>query len=154
MSNQELKEEIHKIHNELDVLLNAGDRDSIMKSIVLLNRVWEPILKKDDGIRRVYLFQKIWVDEMARGEPSIFTDIRSVLDVIRKNRLIRQAFFRLENDFPVEVCIEAMQTISDLNLSNTAFREILSREIEDEEKVIANMKRISKISKDEIQDIL
>jgi hypothetical protein len=146
MTNQELKTEISKIRDELDGLLAVCDRESIMKSIVLLNRAAEIIFNKDDGIRRVYLFQKIWTAEMACGEPSIFADVRSVSDVVRKNRLIRQAFFRLENDFPAELCIEAMQVISDFNLSNSAFREILAMEIEDEDKVIARIGEISKMA--------
>lgn len=146
MTNQVLKVKISKIRAELDALLACGDRESLLKVAALLNHVWEPVFRKDDGIRRTHLFQRIWTDEMAHGESSIFADISSVNDVIRKNRLIRQAFFRLENDFPIDMCVEAIQVISDFNLSDTAFREILAMDIEDEGKVIARIGEISKMA--------
>ena len=143
MKEQELTKNIAGIRRELDDFLAAGDRESIMKSIVFLNNTWELVFRKDDGIRHTYLLQKIWVDEMARNEPSIFADIHSVFDVLTKCRLLRHAIYRLENDFPLDLCLEAIQTISAMNLSNTAFQEISKRWAEDGDKVLARINEIS-----------
>jgi hypothetical protein len=143
MTNNEMHNQISLIHRELDSLLAAGDRDSIMKSIALTGKVSQLLCRKDDGIRYVVFFQNIWMEEQTRSEYSIFTNIHSVEDVLRKSRLVRHAFFRLENDFPDDLCIEALQTISRLNISNTAFQKILEAEIEDNEKIISRINEIS-----------
>ncbi|MCL2718572.1 MAG: hypothetical protein FWE14_07300 [Lachnospiraceae bacterium] len=143
MKEQTIKNHIAAIHQELDSYLAAGDRESIMKSIALLNQTWGNFFNKDDGIRYTYLFQKIWMDEVARGEHQVFAGIHSVEEVLRKIKLIRHAFFRLENDFPLEMCLEGLQNISEMKLSQTAFQALLEREIENGAKVTARINEMA-----------
>lgn len=142
LKEREIENQISNIHKEIDHYLTAGDRESIMKLIVILDRTWDVLLRKDDGLRYTYLFKNIWIDETARGEHSIFTDVSGVGDILKKCRLIRHAFFRLENDFPPELCIEAMQIISGYQLSKTAFHQLLDL-TEDREKIINRINEIS-----------
>jgi hypothetical protein len=143
MTYSDINKHITLLHTEIDALLAAGGREAIMKSIAILNNTWAGLFSKDDGIRSVYYLQKIWMDEVARGEPSVFADVHSVAEALAKTRLIRHSFMRLENGFPTELCLEALQNIAALNLSQTAFHEILKRDIEDGEKVIARIAEIT-----------
>jgi hypothetical protein len=114
-----------------------------MRSIAILNNTWAGLFRKDDGIRNLYLLQKIWMEEIAKGEPSVFADVHSTAEALQKVRLVRHSFMRLENDFPAELCLEALQNLAALNLSQTAFREILTKQIEDGEKVVARIGELS-----------
>ena len=143
MTEQNIKANIAAIRAELDTYFAIGDRDSLIKSIALTDQSWEELFRKDDGLRYSYLFQKIWMDETARGEDSIFADVRSVADVEKKHRLLRHALFRLENDYPVDMCLEALHTLSTMHLSNTALRIILEQHVEDGDKVLARIGEIS-----------
>jgi hypothetical protein len=148
MTNSEIQKNITKIRAELDSYLAVGDRESLMKTIVMLGSLWVTYFNRDDGLRYTYSFQKIWMDEQTASTnkeaeaPSIFSDVHSVADVVRKSRLIRHALFRLENDFPDELCLEALQTISALNLSEIAFRTLLSG-VEDSDKVLARIAELT-----------
>ncbi|MCL2252825.1 MAG: hypothetical protein FWC09_00095 [Lachnospiraceae bacterium] len=128
---------------ELDALLSSGDSHSLLKSIKLLNETDAELFQNDDGIRYTYLFQKIWLTEVAQGEKSIFTNVRNVEDVMYKLQLVRHSFFRLENDFPLELCLESIKLICDLDISNTAFNEIVTRYTEDSDKIIARIHEVN-----------
>ena len=143
MKNQEIEKRISEIRAELNNYLAIGSRESIMKSIAILEQTWGGIINKDDGIRLTSWFQKLWVHEIARGENHIFTNIHSIDDVINKYNFVRHAFFRLENDFPTESCLEALHTLSNYGLSPTAFQEFLEQEIEDGDKVITRISEIT-----------
>jgi hypothetical protein len=143
MTNTDIKKSIDILRTEIDALLAVGDREAIMKSIAILGGVWPILVRNDDALRYVYCLQQIWMDEMARGEQSVFADIHSVDEAYEKFRAVRHCFFRLENDFPAELCLEALQNIAALNLSQTAFRMMLEQEIEDTAKVIARIGELS-----------
>jgi hypothetical protein len=149
MTNSEINQNITKLHAEIDSYLAVGDRESLLKTIVMLDSLWETYFRRDDGLRYTYSFQRIWMDEQAfstsQGEAitSIFADVGSVAEVVRKNRLIRHALFRLENDFPDELCLEALQTIATMELSDIALREFLNS-VEDSEKVIARIAELTR----------
>jgi hypothetical protein len=139
MTNADIKKNVGHLRAEIDALLAAGDRESLMKAIAILGGVWPTLIRNDDGLRYVFYLQQIWMDEMARGEQSVFADIHSVSEGFEKFRMVRHCFFRLENDFPDELCLEALQNIAALNLSQTAFRRMLEQEIEDPAKVTARI---------------
>ena len=143
MREQELKRHIAGIRNELDTLLAAGDRESILKTIALLKQTWHVVFSKDDGIRYTAWFQDIWMEEMVKGEVSIFEGIHSVDEVLNKANLTRHALFRLENDFPLDLCLDALDTISGQGISQTAFNQFLEREIENSDKVLARINEIT-----------
>ena len=143
MTDLEMKKNITALRAEVDSYLAAGDRAAIIKAIALLEKTWEVIFAKDDGIRQTYFFQKIWLEEQATGEESIFTDVAGISDVEDKLRRIRHALFRLENDFPLDLCLEALHTLSEARLSGTALREILDRYIEDAPKTLARISEIA-----------
>ncbi|MCL2051958.1 MAG: hypothetical protein FWG91_09570 [Lachnospiraceae bacterium] len=143
MKEQEVKNHIDRVKSELDSLLANGDRDSIVKSIVLLNQTWDVLFKRDDGLRLTKWFQEIWMDETAKGEHHIFAGIRSVEEVITKAKLIRHAFFRLENDLPPELCLAGLNNISEMQLSQTAFQAFLEREAENGDKIVSRINEIT-----------
>jgi len=143
MREHEMKRHIAGIHNELDSFLAIGDRDSIIKSMALLSQLWDVLYKKDDGIRYTFWFQNIWVEEVAKGEPHIFNGVHSVKDVLNKAKLIRHSLYKLENDFPLEYCLEAIKTIFDMNLSQTALRIILEQETEKSDKILERINEIT-----------
>jgi len=143
MREQEMKKHIAGIHNELDSFLAIGDRDSIIKSMALLTQLWQVLHRKDDGIRYTSWYQTIWVEEVAKGEQHIFNGVHSVKEVLYKAKLIRHALYRLENDFPLEYCIEAIKTMSEMNLSQTALRIILDQETENSDKILARINEIT-----------
>ncbi|MCL2252827.1 MAG: hypothetical protein FWC09_00105 [Lachnospiraceae bacterium] len=138
-----MKKTITKIHHQLDVLLSMGDRESLVKMSGLLEQTWAVLLRKDDGLRYARMFKNIWMNEVVKGEQDIFNGVHSVNDILEKCRLVRHALFRLENDFPPDLCLEAIQIISDFGLSETAIREFLSGRIEDGDRVIARIKEIT-----------
>jgi len=143
MTEENIKKTIAETLATLDELYAVGNREAMVKAIALLDGIWNKIFYKDDDIRHCYLFQGIWIDETTRGEETIFADISSVADVTRKYTQLRHAFYRFENDFPLEMCLEAMQWIAAMRLSNTAFHALLENEIEDVEKVLARINEIS-----------
>jgi hypothetical protein len=143
MTNEDIQNNITLLHTELDARLAAGDRESMMKSIAILNSTWPGLFRIDDGIRVVYFLLRIWMDEMVRGEPSVLADVHSVSEAMEKDRLIRHCFWRLENDFPAEFCLEALQNIAPRSFSDTAFRQYLDG-VEDSGKVTARIAELSK----------
>jgi len=144
MKNQDIIKKIAELHTELNTYLAIGDRESLVKSVALLNNTWDVLINKDDGLRYTYRLLTLWMDEVSRSEHSILSGVHSVNAVIEKCKLIRHAFFRLENDFPSDMCLEGLKIISDMHLSQTAFQDFLKREVEDGEKVILRISEITK----------
>jgi hypothetical protein len=143
MTNNEITEQVASVRAKLETALAAGDRESIMRSIALLNKTSGVVVTKDFGIFAVRAFQNIWIEEEAQGEPSIFAGVGSLAEVLDKFRVIRHSFFRLENDFPDDLCMEAMQALFALNLSNTAFRILLNQIVENPDAVYTRINEIA-----------
>jgi hypothetical protein len=146
MTDMEIKKQVTAVRAELDGYLADGSREAIMKSILLLQSLWDVLVTFDYTVSQTYLFQKIWMDEQAKGEESILADVRSVDDVKEKHRMIRHALFRLENDFPDDLCLEALQVLSELRLSSTAFQEMLSRCTEDSTAILTRISQLTQSS--------
>ncbi len=145
MHDSVMRKRITALHEEMDTLLMKGDIESYIQIAKKMQAIWVSYLTKDVGLRYLYSFIDIWRQETMKGEHTILDGIKSVEEIIQKYRRIRFALRRLENDLPLELCLEGMQWIADMQLSNTAFRYLLPGTVEDEDKIIARMQAIDDV---------
>lgn len=143
MRDDEIRKQIRQKRAEMDHLLAKGDFEAYLQISKEAEAIWIELLNKDSGLHYLYTFINIWRKEAAKGDQTIMTGVKSVADVVQKYRNIRHAMMRLENDFPDDLCLEAISNLAEMKLSNTAFYYLLPRVVENEEKVI---KRIDEIS--------
>ncbi|MDR2888324.1 MAG: hypothetical protein LBV33_00595 [Lachnospiraceae bacterium] len=143
MRDSDIKAQINQKRAEMNKLLEKGDFASYMQISKEVDKIWRVVLNKDCGLRYLYTFIAIWRNEKVLGERTILEGIKNVDELVEKCRVIRHAMRRLENDFPDELCLEAISNIADMQLSKTAFQFLLPSVVEDEQKV---MRRISEIN--------
>lgn len=149
MRDCDMQKMIMHLHEEIDLLLGEGSKEAYMRLNKKLELIWSVLIKKDIGLYCMSMFCDIWRLEMVRGERTILDGVDSVGEAIRKYRNIRFALLRLENDFPIELCLEGIQYITDIELSNSAFQFLLPVIVEDSDKVIA---RISEITQEYVSE--
>ncbi len=148
MQNSVMRKKIASLHEEMDALLRKGDMEAYIQISKKMEAMWIGYLNKDAGLRYLYTFINIWRLEAMKGEHSILNGIKSIEELLQKYRVIRFALRRLENDLPQELCLEGVQWIAEMQLSNTAFRYLLPGTVEDEKKVIEYMQMISETTED------